>query len=1025
MIGCHAAILAAMFVACSMLASADERPNIGTELSWKDQPAWLANPAASSKVTRTRQGLRFRVSQAGMGMKWSAQLPQPVDLSKTPWVAMRYRAVDAAPPPDYFVYLGGDASEEQNIVEPGDLISDGAWHTIVARAKPFTAKWVAVQLQASGAKAEIELSRLEFLAEKPKLAVEDLLAIGEAKRGEFVPVSIAPICNSGHQVVLDEMNLRQWFQEREVAVSGVPFHIEAGVSDVAASDADKPSEIRAPLPDVEASEIFLLVAATSKWGKFRTVTEPHQFTVRVSHAQGRPDVWVPASVAGKAGLSPGLGVYAIPVSPGRLKELLIRDNIAGVKVNLIAVTLGIGTNLSAVADRPSEVAGAKPYAPVKREGLRNWSTSVSGDGDKVELSDGRTRFTLRLKPGISMEIRSLGPGPRIYSKGSLWRVRVGDRELQSTDFVGKLGDDSGRCALIELSDREGLGIRGRLRISPWRPGSIDLGLELESSGRRVQVVFPTLPDVKHLDGADLSYCFPCRGAVVNNIPISLRVPYSGAMPLQFMDVYGPDGGVYMLTRDLAATYRYFLINKSPDGVSLGMEYMEQEVTPSSRFTSVATVIGFHDGDWHTAFGAYKDWVKGWYKPDAPRKEWFRRVFNFRQQFLRMFFTDGRYFNKETRTLTFAEGIAQDAKTFGGVDYLHLFDWGLKEKGGALGDYDAWDEIGGKDAFRQAVQQTQSAGMPVGLYMEGYLVDPKSRIGQAHGKEWEILDAQGKPLPFFPPAMNVCSAVTAWQDYLSALYGSVKRETGAMGYYCDEMGFAGPDHLCYAANHGHGVPEPPLRGQIELLRKIRDAIGPDVALYTEETPCDVGTQHQDGSFTYNITFTSDAASPSHINLTRFALPDFKTFEIILCDKALGDRLTSVRQIFFNGEGIWLEGPADWFAPEALDFIRKMHAVMTEYADCFTSLSPVPLVPTGNSLVFANQFPAQKRVLWTLFNANYSTVRGELLAVRHTPGAKYRDVWNGRDLKPRITKGITYLNLELGPRDVGCIVKELPR
>ena len=883
---------------------------------------------------------------------------------------------------------------------------------------------MAIQLQASGAGAEIELARLEFLAEKPKLAVEDLLAVGRLESGKFCPVSIASICNDSHESVLNELNLREWFRERKVTVSGVPFHFETGASDVAATDADKSSEIQVPLPDVEASEIFLLIAATSKSGKPHVVSEPHQFSVQVSYAQGQPVVCVPASVAGKHGLSPGLGAYAIAVSPGRLKELVIRDNIADVKVNLTAVTLGIGTNLVPNA-RPPKAAGAKPYAPVKPDGLRNWSTSASANGDGIELSDGRTLIKLRLKPEISMEIHSLGPGPRISSKGSLWKVRIGDRELQSTDFVGKLGDSPGHYALIEFSDREGLGIRGRLRLSPWQPGCVELGLELESPKSRVQVVFPTLPNMKHLDGADLSYCFPCRGAVVNNMPINLRVPRSGIMPLQFMDVYGPDGGVYMLTRDLVGSYHYSLLRKSSDGVSLGIEYMEQEVAPSSRFTSVATVIGFHDGDWHTAFDAYKEWVKSWYKPDAPRKEWFRRVFNFRQQFLHMFFTDGRYFNKETRTLTFAEGIAEDAKAFGGVDYLHLFDWGLKEKGGGLGDYDAWDEIGGKDAFRQAIQQTQSAGIPVGLYMEGYLVDPKSRIGQTHGKEWEILDAQGKPLTSFAPAMNMCSAVTAWQDYLSSLYGDVRNQTGAMGYYCDEMGFAGEEHTCYTASHGHAVPKPPLRGQIELLRKIRKAIGPDVVLYTEETPCDVGTQHQDGSFTYNITFTSDAASPSHINLTRFALPDFKTFEIILCDQPLRNRLTSVRQIFFNGEGIWLEGPSDWFAPEVLEFIRKMHAVMTEYADCFTSLSPVPLVPTGCRMVFANQFPGEKRILWTLFNANYSTVRGELLAVHHTPGAKYRDAWNGRALKPRISKGVAYLDLTLGPRDVGCIVRELPR
>ncbi len=49
------------------------------------------------------------------------------------------------------------------------------------------------------------------------------------------------------------------------------------------------------------------------------------------------------------------------------------------------------------------------------------------------------------------------------------------------------------------------------------------------------------------------------------------------------------------------------------------------------------------------------------------------------------------------------------------------------------------------AFHRAVEQTQDAGIPVGLYLEGYLIDPPSRIAQAHGKEWEIIGADGKPL----------------------------------------------------------------------------------------------------------------------------------------------------------------------------------------------------------------------------------------------------------------------------------------
>jgi hypothetical protein len=98
-------------------------------------------------------------------------------------------------------------------------------------------------------------------------------------------------------------------------------------------------------------------------------------------------------------------------------------------------------------------------------------------------------------------------------------------------------------------------------------------------------------------------------------------------------------------------------------------------------------------------------------------------------------------------------------------------------------------------------------------------------------------------------------------------------------------------------------------------------------------------------------------------------------------------------------------------------------MHEYADCFTSTSPIPLVPTGQEMLFANQFPGNKRTLWTLNNANYSSVGGELLAVKHVPGAIYQDIWNNRKLEPRISDGVAYLNIRVRPRGPGCIVQTL--
>ena len=522
---------------------------------------------------------------------------------------------------------------------------------------------------------------------------------------------------------------------------------------------------------------------------------------------------------------------------------------------------------------------------------------------------------------------------------------------------------------------------------------------------------------------DQWYCYPRRGAVINNIPISFNEPYSGSFPMQFMDVYHPQlGGIYVMKHDLSDEYKWFKLEKNTT-VSLKIDYMEKELKSGESILLPEVVIGTHPGDWHDALAAYRQWVKSWYQPLVPRKEWFREIFNFRQQFVYFALPKkSGMFDNDTKEYNFRKVIEKDIADFGGVDYLHIFDWGWSEKYGRCGDYNHWEQIGGVDAFRRAIEQVQGMGIPVGLYIEGYLVDPQSNIGKTHGEEWQLLGPDGKPYNYFAPSYNICSAVTAWQEYLSNTYARIWRETGANGFYIDEMGFADPGHFCYNPNHGHTVPEPPLRGQRDLVRKVREALPPDVAVYTEESPVDVNSQYQDGSFTYAISSVSDDWSPTHLNLYRFAFPDFKTFEIITCDRPLGSDYQNAKRIFFNGEGIWLEGIADdWFTPETRAFIAKMNSVIKTHVKAFISTNPTPLVPTLISDIYANEFPTENETVWTLYNARYSTVRGEVLAVPHKEGDNYYDAWNEQQLHPRIYQGRAYLHLELGPKDVGCVVQ----
>jgi hypothetical protein len=152
-----------------------------------------------------------------------------------------------------------------------------------------------------------------------------------------------------------------------------------------------------------------------------------------------------------------------------------------------------------------------------------------------------------------------------------------------------------------------------------------------------------------------------------------------------------------------------------------------------------------------------------------------------------------------------------------------------------------------------------------------------------------------------------------------------------------------------------------------------------------------------------------------------VPDFKTIEILYCDKPTGSWATGVKWVFFNGEAIWLEGPArEWFEPETREAIRRSYAILHRHRDAFTTLEPVPLVPTEQGGVYANAFPTAEKTVYTLYNARRATVRGPVLRLPHNEGRVLFDEWRQRPATVERAGLDDLISTELGPCDVGCIV-----
>jgi len=364
--------------------------------------------------------------------------------------------------------------------------------------------------------------------------------------------------------------------------------------------------------------------------------------------------------------------------------------------------------------------------------------------------------------------------------------------------------------------------------------------------------------------------------------------------------------------------------------------------------------------------------------------------------------------------------------FGGVEYVHIFDWGNMPKVGRVygrvGDYSPYERLGGVENFRNQIQKLRARGVPVGLYIEGYLVSPNGKLGNGPAKDWQIYTKAQKPFCFANSVeMMMCPMVEEWKKVQFDTYRGKVAELGVDGMYMDQFGFSNQGKDCWRASHKHPVPSSTTVAEasfVAQMRKNLEDVNPSLALYSEEAPCDYGTQLQDGSFSYYMrnAFFSNSIVP--LDAMRFAEPTFKIFQILVCDRKTGSWKEGVDWTFFNGDGLWIEGPPSWFAEETRAEIRKCHAILRKYKDAFCSTDVEPLVRTMNGYIFANRFTSNNYTVYALFNARHRAYSGPVMEL--PKGHVAYDAWLERTPPIVMHNGRKSIQAEIAPRGVSCIV-----
>ncbi|HPB32293.1 MAG TPA: DUF6259 domain-containing protein, partial [Candidatus Sumerlaeota bacterium] len=727
-----------------------------------------------------------------------------------------------------------------------------------------------------------------------------------------------------------------------------------------------------------ASEIYFVLGAflparenPSNENIIAQVDESERFLVELCYADGTRREYFPLDISAGLHKIPNMTFSACAVPADMTRPLAcvrLHDRSDGGLFALAALTLNLTTQ--PFFDQAFAISPAKPLpiltqppfrAPecVYDKGvlvLRNTFFEYTFDcSEGLILSSWVNAWTGRNLPGKSFDGR--------FFSGTMDGQPFTSRDFLVGDFFVRNGSGESTATLHMRWKNDSVPISAVFTAALDHSCEARFHLSLINDGdtsHTFEILLPDLPEIVLSDDpTDTHYAFPGLPFQSGNLMVDVEKPYSGQFPGQFMDLYNPaEGwGVCLMTRDLDLLTKYYRLRKKADGVSsLSVRYptLPSVGLPArGRMETAPFTLAVHGGDWHEGLRAYQRWVSSWYAPVSPRQKWFQDLYTCRRDY--PVGGSGYLFDRSRNTYTFPVEFDNAEKHLGGPDMLDISSWGWSAAYGRVGEYRRY-ELGGLANFRSAIAFAHGKGIPVGLYIEGYLLDERCTIFGEKGGEWKMLNADGSDQRS-GREVTICPSVPEWQDWMARLYADVLRETDAAALYIDQFGMAWPTRRCYHPGHSHPPGESPLRGEVEMARKIRAAVSAvrsGVPLYVEYTPVDAAIRNLDGSFAYTTWYGEDVLSPTRTTISRFCFPDFRQFELVH-GQFLARNWTEegLKKAFFNGQGLWIKGDlGSWYDARTRLFDRRSRAVFLEHRDAFTSTVVEPFLPVLKERVFAH-------------------------------------------------------------------------
>lgn len=834
------------------------------------------------------------------------------------------------------------------------------------------------------------------------------------------------------------------FSHPLVQANGIPFRIPR-VDDVPETGRliEKQRPLQVELPD-SAREIFLLI-----WSKIplidtdsgppktpiAPINQSERFTAEIVYGDGTSDHVIPLNLTSRSyGLDNGLSLYVVHPGPGKVPQRLVfHDKVYKCSFALVALTCNPGQLISPEPG-PGEISPWYPVVDKKLPAITRKPES-NVQQNSAGVSDGLIAAKFSLQHGL--EWKQLGSpvyGEVTLDRSPVFAIKHTNKWIGSDQWevVDRKVSDNGILVKLTYQD-EKTDLGAAVKIALTEDGKIKMGLTLVNKASEPflgRVQFPILEGLKLGSLDDTWYYFSASGgaAMIHHDEGYVHASHGHGHPHQVDSFFNPNKWytLTLLSNDLEGQFHWYDLGKAEEGGWYRLEYLEKRIQPGASWSFPECMIAISPGDWRESFRLYRDWVGTWYKPKPPAQDWYKKSFVTGTWYV--------YLGLDRLIPT----IRKIRDIFGYCDAVNLSGWharvhpdnpthhpdytssdpGYFHRQEYSGEYDreALFPVGGEENFKSFIKKANEAGAPLSLYTNPILINENThRFGAKQG-EWGFgyrpVDYGGM-MGYVP-----CLSFQEWVDYMVESWAFLAGDMDANIIYLDQLG--GGSSICNRTNHPHQSPEPHFYGEREVTRRIREAIPDDAVICSEAHPEDTRLQFQNSFYQGGILRYLTRHIQVPMNMTRFAFPDIKCFNNIYGYILKDNNWERLKFVVFNGDAYFLRrcyAPEGYFGKEATRDLRKLFTILHENADEFMSADVEPLIPNHIPGVFVNRFKGEQKTVWTVFNANYRTVRGKLLDIAAKPGARYVDLWNDAPVKLEAAS----LMVELAPRDVAVITQ----